>query len=295
LRRDLDIRPLRTLVTIVDLGGFRKAAEALNISQPAVSQHIRRLGSLIGEPVFRTTGQALALSTMGEELLRYARQLVHTNDDLVLHLNAQQRQRRLALGVCGTLVGVVPDLLASLQRHRAVTMLTVHTGSGDRLHDQLTHGTVDMVLRLGQAEGEKDRTIGEIQCAWFGPAVLLDNGPLPVAVFADEPSPLRQLTDETLTEASLPWRTVYEGVGMEDMVKVLRADFAVGLLFAAAEQLWRLPPLPASALPRPVRPLPVTLTVGPRVTASLAETTFEAVTDAMRGYTVSDMQPSRRL
>ncbi|MFF5945654.1 LysR family transcriptional regulator, partial [Streptomyces althioticus] len=53
MRRDLDIRPLRTLVTIVDVGGFRRASKVLSISQPAVSQHIRRLDALIGEPVFR--------------------------------------------------------------------------------------------------------------------------------------------------------------------------------------------------------------------------------------------------
>src|SRR5437588_12908085 len=68
---DLQINRLRALVTVVDLGGFRKAAAALHITQPAVSQQIRQLGTLIKGPVFVSTARQLQLSPQGQELLGY--------------------------------------------------------------------------------------------------------------------------------------------------------------------------------------------------------------------------------
>jgi len=42
MTRDLDITPLRSLIAAADAGGFHRAAADLQLSQSAVSQHIRR-------------------------------------------------------------------------------------------------------------------------------------------------------------------------------------------------------------------------------------------------------------
>lgn len=46
----LDIAPLRSLVAVADCGGFHRAAAALHLSQSAVSQHLRKVESVVGEP-----------------------------------------------------------------------------------------------------------------------------------------------------------------------------------------------------------------------------------------------------
>jgi DNA-binding transcriptional LysR family regulator len=294
VRRDLDIRPLRTLVTIVDTGGFRRAADILNISQPAVSQHIRRLEALIGEPVFRGQGQSLELSAVGEELLRYARQMVRVNDELVLRLSAEQRRNRVALGVCETLVGVIPGILDGLQEHVPPLRLTVCTGPDAELSKRMSDGTIDVVLKLGHPLESADCVIGEVACAWFGQQHLLENAPLPIAVFAPRSGPLRQLTEDTLGVASLPWQVVYEGVGVEDVVTVSRSGIGISLLFTAAERLWNLPTIPSGLLPDPIRRLPVVLTIGSRLTAEVGHAIHKTVTSTVADYTLAPACTSRR-
>ncbi|MFC9294999.1 LysR family transcriptional regulator [Streptomyces sp. NPDC057011] len=284
MRRDLDIRLLRTLITIVDTGGFRRAADVLNISQPAISQHIRRLDSLVGEPVFLETGQLLRMSPIGEELLRYARQLVRINDDLVLHLGAAQRRRRLALGICDTLIGVIPDLLAVLKQHVPLTRLAIQTGPGERLAEDLVDGTVDMVLRIGPPQTDADRVAVNLSCDWFGCPDLAEATPVPVVVCASKNAPLRQLTEETLGVSSVAWRTVYEGLGLEDVVTAARSGLGVGLLFSSADRLWRLERVPEGLLPKPDRDFPVTLTMGPRLSGELAGAALDAVRTALSAY-----------
>jgi len=284
MRRDLDIRPLRTLVTIVDTGGFRRAAEALNISQPAVSQHIRRLDALIGEPVFRDAGQSLTLGTVGEELLRHARQLVRANDELILRLSAQLRPQRLALGVCDALVGVTPALLRGL-KEKALHGLTVRTGPADELTDQLAEGALDVVLKLGRPQSPTDRVIGAITCGWFGHRCLLRTNPLPVAVFGSRSAPLRRLAEDTLNSAALPWQVVYQGASVEDVATVSQSGIGVSLLFAAQRSL-DLPPFPPGILPNPVRRLTAVLAVGSRVTEEVAQVTLAVARDVIEQYTL---------
>ena len=48
MSRVLDIVPLRSLIAVADAGGFHRAAADLQLSQSAVSQHIRRLEKALG-------------------------------------------------------------------------------------------------------------------------------------------------------------------------------------------------------------------------------------------------------
>ncbi|WP_299612901.1 LysR family transcriptional regulator [uncultured Tateyamaria sp.] len=76
---------LRSFVTVVDLGGFTKAAKALGRTQPAVSLQIRRLEDLLQTKLIRTAGRQFRLTDDGVALGPYARQLLRLNDDIVAH------------------------------------------------------------------------------------------------------------------------------------------------------------------------------------------------------------------
>ncbi|MGI9501569.1 MAG: LysR family transcriptional regulator, partial [Geminicoccaceae bacterium] len=80
---DLPTSLLRTLITIVDLGGYTRAAEALGRTQPAVSLQMQRLESLLGTKLIESAGRDLRLTEAGETLLRYARQMLQLNDEAV--------------------------------------------------------------------------------------------------------------------------------------------------------------------------------------------------------------------
>ncbi|MBS0124918.1 LysR family transcriptional regulator [Thetidibacter halocola] len=76
---------LRSFVTVVDLGGFTRAAEALGRTQPAISLQIRRLEDLLQAKLIQTAGRQFALTEAGVALGPYARQMLRLNDDIVAH------------------------------------------------------------------------------------------------------------------------------------------------------------------------------------------------------------------
>lgn len=77
----LDIIPLRSLVAIADHGGFQRAAEAIHLTQGAVSQHVRRLETALGRTLVERHGRGSRFTPDGERLLDHARRVLGSHDD----------------------------------------------------------------------------------------------------------------------------------------------------------------------------------------------------------------------
>ena len=74
-RRRITFRQLETFSVVARLASFTRAAEALHLTQPAVSIQIRQIAETIGLPLFEQTGREIALTPAGEELLAAVRNL----------------------------------------------------------------------------------------------------------------------------------------------------------------------------------------------------------------------------
>ena len=72
----MDLRHLRTFVTVAELGTVSKAALRLRIAQPALSRQIGDLERELGLKLFDRVGRRLVLSGEGEQLLGSCRNLL---------------------------------------------------------------------------------------------------------------------------------------------------------------------------------------------------------------------------
>ncbi len=72
----LELHLVRTFVAILEAGSFFGAAASLGLSQPTVSQHVRRLEQLTGERLFQRDTHSVALTPNGAVLERFAREMV---------------------------------------------------------------------------------------------------------------------------------------------------------------------------------------------------------------------------
>src|SRR5262249_12648490 len=74
---------VRTFVAICELGSFTKTANLLDLTQPAVSAHMRRLESMIGADLITKSLTGVVLTECGTEVLRHARRMLAINDQIV--------------------------------------------------------------------------------------------------------------------------------------------------------------------------------------------------------------------
>lgn len=284
---DLQINRLRTLVTVVDLGGFRRAAEELHVTQPAVSQQIRQLGAFLKGPVFLSTGRDLRLSSQGEQLLGYARRIVALNDEAVTRFLPTAGTTRISIGVADLLADTLPDILRLFAKQLPQAQVSVQTGRSESLEGQVINGQLDCALLL-QARLRHpfsvSHSLGLMRMDWFGRPACREGAALPLTLFS-EPCTLRGHIMDSFNAAGVSWSVGYEGDQLVAVRSAAKAGLGVACLIANGDELWGVAKAVRPALPQPPGPVPVTMAMSGTATASdivpIAEKTFR---NALRGY-----------
>lgn len=154
----MEIRQLRYLVTIVETGGFTRAAERVHVAQPGVSAQIRQLERELGQELFDRSGRTVRLTDAGEAVLPHARAALRALDALRDAADEMEGlvRGRVRLGMvtsCG-----VPDMPALLERfhrgHPGIDISLVEDNS-HALMDRLREGSLDVALvALGMRDPE---------------------------------------------------------------------------------------------------------------------------------------------
>lgn len=78
----ISLQKLEVFSKVAELGGVRRAAEELYISQPVVSAHLRSLQQKIGARLFHPEGRGIALTEAGERTLLWANEVLRGRLDL---------------------------------------------------------------------------------------------------------------------------------------------------------------------------------------------------------------------
>ena len=68
----MDVVQLKTLIHVAELGSLSKAADRLNIAQPALSRQIRLLEEELGIFLFERHGRGMVITEVGREVLDHA-------------------------------------------------------------------------------------------------------------------------------------------------------------------------------------------------------------------------------
>lgn len=146
----LDFR-VYTFLAVCEYMNYTKAAEALHITQPAVSQHIRYLETLYHVRLFTSEGKKIRLSPAGERLLHAA--TTFKNDEAFLRellSCALEKGPALKFGTTRTIgeAVIAAPLAAYIHRHPAAK-IRVEIGNTDELLHKLASGEIQFALVEG--------------------------------------------------------------------------------------------------------------------------------------------------
>ncbi|WP_026873323.1 LysR family transcriptional regulator [Inquilinus limosus] len=98
---NLDLQDLRAFMAIADMGSFNKAADALHLSQSALSRRLQKLEEMLGVPLLERTTRHVALTAVGREFLPNARRLLDEFESSVLRIrDIGERQSGLVTIAC---------------------------------------------------------------------------------------------------------------------------------------------------------------------------------------------------
>ncbi len=129
---------LRHLISLAQSGSFTRSAEALFLTQPALSRSIRALEEELGQLLFDRVGRRSMLTPFGAEALQRARHLISDADELA------SRGRQMREGRSGTVrIGLGSGPGAMLMTPLLKTMAKSHP----TIHVEVARGRTDALTR----------------------------------------------------------------------------------------------------------------------------------------------------
>ncbi len=187
ISRRLNYHHLRYFRAVAREGNLTRAAEALHVSQSAVSVQIRKLEDALGHDLFDRRGRGLELTPAGRTVLDYADSIFGLGDELISVLGEEGAARRvLRVGVLATLSrnfqiaflgpvlnrddialqirsGSVREMVAHLEAHRLDVVLTNFLPPRDDDSTWLPH-TIDEqpVSLIGRPTDRPERSLEEL-------------------------------------------------------------------------------------------------------------------------------------
>jgi len=120
----MTLRQLQVFRAVCDSLSYSRAAEEMALTQPAVSQQIRQLEELVGQPLFEYVGKKLYLTEAAHDLLQASEDIFARLDSLDMQLSNLQGNLRgeLRLAVVSSIQYLTPHLLAAFRaRHPEVS------------------------------------------------------------------------------------------------------------------------------------------------------------------------------
>lgn len=155
----MELRHLITLKTIVERGGFKKAAEHLGYAQSSVTTHIKELEEEVGKPLFDRLGKKVILTHNGQRFLSYAVKII---DLYTQALNTDEEPTGdLTIGISESLtIGRIPSILLEYKKAYPKVNLSLKSIENYQVTSSLQNGDIDLALIL-----EKDDwSLPELNC-----------------------------------------------------------------------------------------------------------------------------------
>ncbi len=141
----MSISRFKTLVFVCERGSFAAAAEALNLTQSAVSMQISALEESLGVKIFDRKRRPMNLTRQGRLILERARPMVIQYDRIVDEITEASAIRgTFRLGVIPTvLTNLMPAALVELRAQKPELTINVSSGLSGRLHRLVGAGELD--------------------------------------------------------------------------------------------------------------------------------------------------------
>ncbi|MEL6169735.1 MAG: LysR family transcriptional regulator [Pseudomonadota bacterium] len=241
----VNIEQLKTFLAVIRFGGVRKAANAINLTQPAVTARIKNLETALGCELYERTSRGIRLTKRGELLLVHAEKFEHLVEmverDVV---DPAGIDGRLRLGVSETIAQCwLPELVSRLHEDHRRLEIEIDVDISSNLRAGLLNREIDLAILLGPIS---EHTVNNValpgfELAWYTSA---SGGPLanaadyllrPVLTYARNTRPYRELK-EMLFEKVGPDISLFPSTSLSACFRLVAADLGVAALPRALGQ-----------------------------------------------------------
>jgi len=143
----VDMRVLRSFVSVVDTGSITETARRLGRTQPAITLQMKRLEELTGRTLFKQDSRRPLLTDEGDMVLSYARSILRLHDELLARLTSPEIEGHVVLGTPDLYAAyLLPSILALFRQKFPRIQVELRCALSTPLVSLVHRGEVDIAL-----------------------------------------------------------------------------------------------------------------------------------------------------
>lgn len=222
---------LRTFVTVAETLNFTRAGELLGLSQPTVSQHVRKLEKAAGRILVARDTRDVRLTDNGDALLGFARTILAAHDQAISYFTGSAMRGRLRFGAADDLaLTQLPQILRDFRQLYPHINLELTIGQSGALTRKLQAGQLDLVFIKKSTADAIGRLVRRDRLVWAGhKSTQLDlAAPVPLIAY-QAPSLTRTLAIDALEASGRTWRITCNTREVNGVLAAVRAGIGIAV------------------------------------------------------------------
>jgi DNA-binding transcriptional LysR family regulator len=226
---------LATFLAVAETRSFTRAAEQLGLSQPTVSQQVRRLETAAGRILLSRDTHGVSLTDNGDAMAGFARTILAAEAAATSYFSGSAMRGRLRFGAADDLAATqLPRILRHFRQLHPQVNLELTVNQSLPLYRRLKSGHLDLIFikKIPDARDDLIPETGTIvrrdTLVWLAEErTLIEPGePVPLITY-QTPSISRRLAIEALEAAGRTWRITCNTREVNGMLAAVRAGLGV--------------------------------------------------------------------
>lgn len=245
----MTLRHMRIFQKIYETQSVTRAAEAMHMTQPAVTRALQELEKYYGLRLFERLNRRLTVTEAGRRMYDYALHLTETFDTMEKSLRDWERQGVLRVGASVNLgCSLLPQLARTFQEEHPGVEVRVRIANGELLRRDLLENRLDLALLEGEENGADlmltPFAAGEMALivppghplARAGGTTLAQAAAYPL-LLRETGSATRRFLDQLLMSRGLAVQPVWESASTQALLSAVREGLGITLVpWALARQ-----------------------------------------------------------
>lgn len=145
----MNMKQLKYVLVLAELGSFSRAADSLGISQPSLSQYVRKIEQQLGTDLFDRSGSTLRLTDAGNAYIKVGRQILDLEHQLDEELNdlAAFRTGTVTIGISAhRSVSLMPEIVKAFRELYPGIVLRIEEYKRQNIIERAQHGEFDLCI-----------------------------------------------------------------------------------------------------------------------------------------------------
>lgn len=231
MRPVFDPTLLRTFLAVAETSSFTVAAQRLGISQPTVSQHVRRLEQASGRLLVARDTRDVSLTDNGDAMAGFARTILAAHSAADDYFSGSAMKGKLRFGAADDLaITQLPRILRHFRQLYPQINLELTVDQSGPLFRKLRAGSLDLIFIKQKPETTDGTVVRRDQLVWVGQEKTIVELGAPVPLITYQGTTVsRTSAIEALEQAGRRWRITCNTREVNGLLAAVRAGLGVAV------------------------------------------------------------------